>query len=96
MNSLGIIFGLLSSVTTASSAVIIKQSLDFVGGSTVALAWYNNLLSSCILLPMVFIVGEGPAVYALLFEDEDGWTTFLWGTLITASRLFLFFLDVFS
>lgn len=89
-NSLGIIFGLLSSVTTASSAVIIKQSLDFVGGSTVALAWYNNLFSSFVLFPLVFLMGEGPAVYTLLFEDEEGWATFLWGTLITVSYLIQF------
>lgn len=85
MNSLGIVFGLLSSVTTASSAVIIKHSLDFVDGSTIALAWYNNLFSTIVLFPLVFVVGEGPAVYELLFVDEKGWSTFLWGTLITVS-----------
>ncbi|KIJ34004.1 hypothetical protein M422DRAFT_233576 [Sphaerobolus stellatus SS14] len=88
-NSIGIIFGLLSSVTTASSAVIIKQSLDVVGGSTFALAWYNNLFSSIVIFPLIFLVGEGPAVYQLLFEDEEGWSTFLYGTLITGLFGFL-------
>ncbi|KAF8512753.1 hypothetical protein BU17DRAFT_96015 [Hysterangium stoloniferum] len=88
-SSLGIIFGLLSSVTTASSAVIIKQSLDVVGGSTLALAWYSNLFSAVVLLPLLFLAGEGPAVHQLLFADEKGWETFLWGTLITGLFGFL-------
>ena len=86
-NSLGIFFGLLSSCTTATSAVIIKRSLDVVNGNTLHLAWYNNLLSSIVLVPVMFLAGEGPEVRRLLFERAAGkdWTTFLWGTLLTVS-----------
>jgi len=90
-NSIGIFFGLLSSFTTATSAVIIKRSMDVVGGNTLHLAWYNNLLSSVVLIPIIFLVGEGPEVRKLLFDDAVGknWTTFLWGTLITGLFGFL-------
>ncbi|KAF8523037.1 hypothetical protein JB92DRAFT_2827455 [Gautieria morchelliformis] len=88
-NSIGITFGLLSSITTASSAVIIKQSLNIVGGNTLHLAWYSNLLSAVVLIPIVFLVGEGPEIQKLLFEDGAGWATFLWGTLLTGLFGFL-------
>ncbi|KAF8579976.1 hypothetical protein K439DRAFT_1415747 [Ramaria rubella] len=88
-NTLGIIFGLLSSVTTASSAVIIKQSLDVVSGSTLHLAWYSNLISTFVFIPLVYIVGEGPEVRKLLFEDGEGRKTFFYGTLITGVFGFL-------
>ena len=86
-SSIGIFFGLLSSVTTATSAVIIKRSLDVVNGNTLHLAWYNNLLSSIVLIPIIVLAGEGPEVRKLLFETAAGkdWTTFLWDTLLTVS-----------
>ena len=86
-NSRGIIYGLLSTITTASSAVIIKQSLELVGSNTLHLAWYSNFLSAVVVLPIVFIAGEGPEVQKLLFEDAAGWSTFLWGTLLTVSAM---------
>lgn len=52
------------------------------------LAWYSNFLSALVVLPIVFIAGEGPAVQKLLFEDAAGWSTFLWGTLLTVSTMF--------
>ena len=39
------------------------------------------------MLPIVFIAGEGPEVQKLLFEDAAGWSTFLWGTLLTVSAM---------
>lgn len=38
------------------------------------------------MIPLIFLVGEGPEVKKLLFDDEVGWSTFLWGTLITVSE----------
>ncbi|GJJ16130.1 hypothetical protein Clacol_010410 [Clathrus columnatus] len=92
LNTLGIFFGLLSSLTTASSAIIIKRSLatSVVEGSTVALAWYSNLLSAIVLLPLVWIVGEFEAVSDLIFgTDEEERGKFLYGAAITGVFGFL-------
>lgn len=98
LNALGILFGLLSSITTASSAIIIKRSLatSVVDGSTVALAWYSNLFSAIVLLPLIWVVGESGAVSELFFgPDEEERNRFLYGAAITV-RLFLFWIvDVF-
>jgi solute carrier family 35 (GDP-fucose transporter), member C1 len=92
-SALGISFGLLSSVTTAVNAVIIKRSLDFVDGSALTLAWYTNVLSALLLAPCMLIVGEAPGIYSLLFGtasgSEDVLRTFLWGTAVTGLFGFL-------
>lgn len=84
---LGILFGVLSSGTTAIHAVIIKRALDLLNGSALDLAWYSNLLSSIVLLPLLIIAGEGPAILDLLVkgisEGSAAFTTFLWGSAIT-------------
>lgn len=89
-------FGLLSSVTTALHAVVIKRSLDAVNGSTLQLAWYSNVMSSLIMAPLVILMGEVPGIMNLLFgpsapANTDGsfslLATFLWGSAITVSDL---------
>jgi GDP-fucose transporter C1 len=51
-----------------------------VDGSPIALAYYNNILSSFALLPLIFLTGEGPAAVQVLSGDAR---RFLWGALIT-------------
>jgi GDP-fucose transporter C1 len=87
----GIVFGVVSSAITATHSVVIKKSLDVVGGSALLLSWYSNLMSACVMLPAVVLAGEGPAVRALLLGEEGAGVgggmsalrTFMWGSLIT-------------
>lgn len=96
MSIVGISFGLISSVITALLSVVIKRSLVVVKGSALHLAWYTNLLSSVILVPLVFVMGELPEV-TKLFRPAVGpnagyeklWT-FLWGSFVTVSTLLYF------
>lgn len=93
----GILFGVLSSCTTALHAVVIKRSLDAVNGNTLQLAWYSNALSSIVMVPIVVIGGEVPGILALFFgagdvSDRAGDTkgmsalaTFVWGSTLTVS-----------
>jgi len=89
---IGVGFGVASSAITATHSVVIKQSLDVVGGSTLALSWYTNLLSAIVLAPLVVLAGEGKDVLKLLFGVDEllvkpdamsPLATFLWGSAIT-------------
>ncbi len=90
----GVFFGVASSAIAAVHSVVIKQSLNVVNGSALALSWYSNVLSAILLVPIILVVGEVPAITELLFgldellRPEDTitpLTTFLWGSLITVS-----------
>ncbi|KAJ6487795.1 hypothetical protein C8R45DRAFT_256672 [Mycena sanguinolenta] len=94
LSLVGIAFGVASSSITAFASVTIKQSLKIVGGSTILLSWYGNLLSSIVLAPIVLLAGEGPGVLALLSGTPNAaggseLRTFLWGSLITGVVGFL-------
>lgn len=98
-SAIGVMFGLLSSVTTAVQAVVIKRSLDVVGGSAVDLAWYNNLLSAVVLAPLVLLVGEAPDVMQMLFGADvieigktSAFWTFIYGSAVTG--LFGFLINI--
>ncbi|KAJ3329594.1 hypothetical protein HDU76_007576 [Blyttiomyces sp. JEL0837] len=54
----GLTVGILSSITTAAHAVIIKKSLSILKGSTLDLVYFNNLLSAALLAPFVLFSGE--------------------------------------
>ena len=89
----GVSFGVASSMITAMHSVVIKKSLEVVKGSALHLSWYTNLLSAVVLLPIIFLAGEGPAVYNLLFSlhvvpvgGVSPLTAFLWGSAITVSE----------
>lgn len=99
LSLVGIGFGVASSAITALHSVVIKQSLNVVGGSALALSWYTNLLSAIVLLPLLLFAGEGAGVVKLLFGvnellvKEDAmspFATFVWGSFITV-RTSLFF-----
>lgn len=84
---IGVTFGILSSVTTALQAVVIKRSLEVVKGNAMDLAWYNNLFSSVVMIPCIVLSGEGPAIMELLFgtASSQAFSTFAWGSAITVS-----------
>jgi solute carrier family 35 (GDP-fucose transporter), member C1 len=87
---LGIAFGLISSLTTASHAIVIKRSLTLVNGDAIELAWYSNVLSSMVLIPIIWLVGEGGGIIDLvtspLYTGNGELSVlgrFLWGSLVT-------------
>ena len=92
LSVVGVSFGVASSAITAIHSVVIKQSLNVVNGSALALSWYSNLLSAAVLAPLLILMGEGPDVLKLLFGvtellAEPGTIsplqTFVWGSIIT-------------
>ena len=94
LSIIGVSFGVASSAITAMHSVVIKQSLNVVNGSALALSWYTNLLSAAVLAPLLILAGEGPDVLRLLFGVTDllvepgvitPLQTFIWGSLITVS-----------
>jgi len=86
---LGVTFGVLSSLTTALQAVVIKRSLDVVKGNAIDLAWYNNLLSSVVMIPCVVIAGEMPDILEMFFGEGKALETFLYGSAVTGVFGFL-------
>lgn len=91
VSTLGIVFGVASSLMTALHAVVMKRSLDVVGGSALHLSWYSNLLSAMVLAPCVLFVGEGSSVMDLLHRRQ-GLATFIIGSTITVRPTFMTFL----
>ncbi|KAG7442848.1 uncharacterized protein BT62DRAFT_922304 [Guyanagaster necrorhizus] len=94
----GVFFGVVSSVITATHSVVIKQSLSVVNGSALLLSWYTNLLSAIVLVPIIILAGEVPGVIKLLFGVDElvrsagtmsALETFLWGSAITGILGFL-------
>lgn len=97
LSLVGIGFGVASSAITALHSVVIKQSLNVVGGSALALSWYTNLLSAIVLLPLLLFAGEGAGVIKLFFGVNEllvkegamsPFATFAWGSLITVRTSF--------
>jgi len=97
----GVLFGVLSSCTTALHAVVIKRSLEAVNGDTIQLAWYSNTLSAMGMLPLAVLNGEVPGVLELLSGASpvgDGkslgpLSTFIWGSAVTVSLVDFFHLS---
>ena len=85
----GIFFGVVSSMTTALHAVVIKKAMKLLDNSALALCWYMNLLSSIVLGAVVLVSGEVPRIAALLYADSQVVKTFIWGSLITGVFGFL-------
>lgn len=55
-----------------------------VNGSTIALSYYNNILSTASLIPLVFLTGEAPGALRIFTSRKDA-GDFLWGVAITVS-----------
>jgi len=84
---IGVVFGVLSSLTTAFHAVLIKSSLEVVNQNTMDLVFYNNVLTAVFLFPLVLISGEvSPFLTNVVFSgDGSNQAHFLVGLLITVS-----------
>lgn len=90
VSNLGILFGISSSLMSALHAAVMKRGFQVVEGSALSMSWYSNLLSSVLLLPFIILSGEGPAVLDILSGRAEGLKTFLVGSVITVSLVWLF------
>ncbi|ORY27496.1 hypothetical protein BCR39DRAFT_538287 [Naematelia encephala] len=86
-STLGPLFGVLSSLSSACHAVLIKRGLSTVQNSPIALSYYNNILSTAALVPLVILSGEAGGALRLLQGTERA--TFFWGAGITGFFGFL-------
>ena len=92
VSPIGIFFGVTSSAITATHSVVIKQSLNVVNGSALALSWYTNLLSAVVLIPLIVLAGETDGIFKLVLGVDELLlkpgemsilTKFIWGSAIT-------------
>lgn len=77
VSTTGIIFGVLSSLSTSCHSFIIKGSFGKVqskysAGGTFDLVYFNNLFSAIILLPILFLVEWKPIQEFIVICQEDG------------------------
>lgn len=86
----GILFGVLSSLSTSCHSFIIKGSFgkaqaEYTG--TFDLVYYNNLFSAIFLLPILLASELGPikTFYQTLTVDSAIRSAFLWGTLLSGA-----------
>jgi len=86
---IGILFGVMSSCTTALQAVVIKRSLEVVKGNAMDLAWYNNLFSAVISIPVFILAGELPEVTKMVFDQGEAFSAFAFGAAVTGVLGFL-------
>ncbi|KAK8861392.1 hypothetical protein IAR55_002211 [Kwoniella newhampshirensis] len=86
-SSLGIAFGAMSSVSSACHAVLIKRGLQTVSNSPIGLSYYNNILSTIALIPLLIVSGELPGVLKLIRSPEAA--TFYQGAGLTGIFGFL-------
>lgn len=56
-DSAGFLFGMVSSVATAASSVLVKSSLTVVNDETLHLMYYNNFLTMGIMVPFIMLSG---------------------------------------
>jgi solute carrier family 35 (GDP-fucose transporter), member C1 len=85
ISTLGVLFGITSSLMTAIHAAVMKRGFKVVEGSALSMSWYSNLLSAVLLVPFVIVLGEGPAALDLLYGRGEGFWTFIIGSAISVS-----------
>jgi len=84
-SGLSLLYGLLSALFIAIHAVLIKSSLVHVDNSAIQLAYWTNLGSAAMLLPVLFFDGE-IAHFTMLITSpavQWNWSTFVWGSAVT-------------
>jgi hypothetical protein len=86
---MGLVYGLISSLSIAVHAVLVKGSLPVVGGSVTQLSYWSNLSTACALGVATLINGEAVTFVSLLGSGTWDWRVFLWGNLLTGLFGFL-------
>ncbi|KAG0337222.1 hypothetical protein BG004_007729 [Podila humilis] len=69
VSQLGVIFGVVSSITTSLHAIVIKKSLAAVNNSSIDLVYYNNALSFVAMTPLIVLSGEASEIMTRFAED---------------------------
>jgi GDP-fucose transporter C1 len=87
VSGLGIFLGVLSSVTTAGHAIVVKRSLPMVNGSAMDLAYYSNFLSAFVMAPAALLAETG-LVLEMFANGGPQLRTFWIGGLVTARSFF--------
>lgn len=82
VSGVGIILGVLSSVTTAGHAIVVKRSLPIVNGSAMDLAYYSNFLSAFVMAPAA-VMAETGLVMQMFAQGGDQLRTFWIGGMVT-------------
>jgi len=90
VSSTGIMFGVLSSLSTSCHSFVIKSSFGKVQSQyagTFDLVYYNNLFSALILLPILLLAESGSisVFWQRASEDAALRSAFLWGTLLSGA-----------
>jgi GDP-fucose transporter C1 len=80
----GIFWGIMSSITTAIHAILIKSGMKIVKGRAIDLVYYNNLLSAILFLPVVILNGEMTVFLAQ--AQSQSLDQFWVAVLVTVSR----------
>ncbi|EJU05464.1 hypothetical protein DACRYDRAFT_74687 [Dacryopinax primogenitus] len=84
-SGLSLLYGFLSALFIAVHAVLIKSSLPHVNNSAIQLAYWTNLGSAIMLLPVIVFDGEASRLFELVTSQIQpwDWRPFLWGSLVT-------------
>lgn len=92
-SAISIIYGVISSALLAVHAVLCKKAVT-EAGSVLNLAYYGNLMSAIVLLPVILLNGEVSAVVRLIMDNGPEFQVFLYGSAVTG--LFGFFMSIAS
>ncbi|KAJ7592228.1 hypothetical protein C8J56DRAFT_1003296 [Mycena floridula] len=86
---LALTYGVLSSLSIAIHAVLIKSSLTYVGGSPTQLSYWANFGATIFLSVLALLRGETQAFMRMVAEGTVDLRTFFWGNVITGVFGFL-------
>jgi len=86
---LALFYGVLSSLSIAIHAVLIKSSLTYVGGSPTQLSYWANFGAAIFLGILALLRGETQGFVGLVRGGEVDLRTFFWGNVITGVFGFL-------
>ncbi|XP_071545359.1 GDP-fucose transporter 1 isoform X2 [Panulirus ornatus] len=70
LSIVGVTFGLLAAAFVSLNSIYTKRVLPVLDGSIWLLSYYNNVLASCLFLPLIVCSGEIPAIYKMITEGS--------------------------
>lgn len=77
----GTIYGVLGSLSLSFYSIYTKKVLPEINNTVILLSFYNNLYSSILLIPLIFLNGEYANLRAYNFNDSYFWVlTVIGGT----------------
>ncbi|WWC92333.1 uncharacterized protein L201_007287 [Kwoniella dendrophila CBS 6074] len=85
----GMLLGVASAAMVAIHAILVKQALKKVEGHTLDLAYWQNALSSLVLLPGILFSGEIKDFFKMIVGEEGDGRAFIIGSGVTGVVGFL-------